>query len=1132
VFARALDDAVAGHARLVLLSGEPGIGKTRLCEELGADARRRGVLGLWGNCYEGEGAAAFWPWVQILRAASRLLDTDTLRQALGSGGPLIVQLVPELRERLPDLPVAPALDSPQARFRLFDSVARFLEQVARNGALLLVLDDLHGADRLSLSLLEFLAHELRDAPVLIVGVYRDLALRRGDVLSETFGELLRVPRSEHLALAGLSAAEVAAVIQLSVGVSPAAALVAAVHKQTEGNPLFVTEYVRTLLREQDHAALSSARAASVFPVPERVQAVIDRRLARLSATCRRVLRVAAVIGREFGFAVLAAALLAGGGEKGEAEAQDVDVSAALDEAWNAGVVGSVSGSAGRYRFTHALIRQALYDALQPGARAGLHHRVATVIEATHEAGEHLAELAHHFFEAAQAGREPGRGASDRDKAVHYAQRAGDKAAALLAYEEAIRLYQLGLNALQLGLAQADRGQLCQLLLRVGNAYNRAAEVTIAKEWFLRAAAAARTLGDRELLSFAALAYGGELTFPEGGYRDDVHIGLLEEAIAAWGDDDHPLHARLLGRLATALYFTHAAPRRAQLCARGLAMARRLDEPATLSQLLQFTHAATWGPNPNDRLSIAQELLELARRLGDRSLAYSAHHWRFCDALDLGDRIAVDTELRACRALAGELRQPQQVGLVSNCAAALDALEGRFGEAERAANDLLVHGQWIGRAVEPIFAIQLFVLRNLQGRQDEMIEPFRALVGLHPGIPALRAALALLFAEVGRHEEALAVAAVMVDAIDEIPWDLNVIPTLAHLGHVCALAGDAERARIAYERLRAYDGLSFTIGNGVAYFGAVSYYLGFIEARLGRDDEAGRHFEDALVMHRQMRAWPWVALTQYEYAALLVARCQPDERERARELLTAALATARELGMRLLETRAQPLAERCQEPGLEAQEAVIRTTNPGADDPTSRTPGIPQLGPDAFHLEGGIWTIAYAGRASRMKDSRGLQHIAYLLRHAGREIHVLELIQVSGIGVQGVGIEHHKPGTGEQGLPVLDAQAKGEYRRRLHALQAELEEAEHHNDPGSVQRTRAEMEMLSEQLAAALGLGGRDRPLGAAAERARTAVTKRIKEAIGKIGTVHPALAEHLKASITTGYFCAYTPMGAVPTWHL
>jgi eukaryotic-like serine/threonine-protein kinase len=291
-----LDDVSAGHGRLFLLSGEPGIGKTRLAEEISNEASARGMRVVWGRCWEGGGAPAYWPFIQILRGYIADRDGEDLEALLGSGASEIARLIPEIKLSLPSLVETKATtDAESARFLLFDAVATLLKNVARRGPLLLVVDDLHDADQPSLQMLRFVARQTKDVRMLIVGTYRDAEVRQSPELATLIGDLIREGRT--ISIAGLSQAEVGEFIELSSVKKADDKLVADLYHATDGNPLFVDGVVRLLAAEGKLAR--TGFDGSAFKIPDGVRESIRRRLAALSDEAKSLLSIASAIGDEF-----------------------------------------------------------------------------------------------------------------------------------------------------------------------------------------------------------------------------------------------------------------------------------------------------------------------------------------------------------------------------------------------------------------------------------------------------------------------------------------------------------------------------------------------------------------------------------------------------------------------------------------------------------------------------------------------------------------------------------------------------------------------------------------------------------------------------------------------------------------
>jgi DNA-binding CsgD family transcriptional regulator len=910
-----LDAAAGGRGGVVLVAGEPGIGKTRLVEELAAQATVCGALVLWGRCWEGEGAPAFWPWIQVVRAYLQTVDPTALRSEMGAGAADIAQLVPSIRDRLPDLPTSPPVEPEAARFQLFDSLAGFLRAAAARRPLLLVFDDLHWADAPSLALLRFVGRELEGAGLLVVGLYRHTEVDPGHPLLVTLADLTRGQHHRRLLLAGLDQGEVANFVALVAGVEPSSALAAAVHQRTDGNPFFVTEVVRLLAGEGRLDAAGTSLLMLATSLPEGVKAVIAERLGRLSDDCRRVLEVAAVVGRDFELRVLQSA----SGLDGDRLLELVE------EAEAARVVAAVPGGLGRWRFAHALVREVLYEGLPAARRIRLHGRVGEALEAVYvaDAGPHLAELAHHFVAAA-----PGSQAIV-GRAVRVAAAAGRRALEVLAWEEAAELFERALAALELA-EQPDPQQRCQLLLALGEARMAASDVAAARAAYQQAGELARRIGFPEALARAGLGLGLEFT---SGIVDPAEVELLEEALEVLGEADSRLRARVLARLARALIFTPQTQRRLALSQEAVELSRRLGDPATLAAVLFDRHMAIWGPDraemADERLAMATEVVGLAERLGDRAMALRGRGLRRTDLLELGDVAGFDADLAAAERAAQALRQLHYHWQLPMARACRALLTGRFGEAEMLAAQGLAIGRRAGdQAVEIYSTGVVGILRFMQGRFGETVEVYQDLAARFPAMPVFRACLAAALAEAARPEEAQAeIERVAADELAVLPQDLVWSLSLSMLAFACHQLGNATRAADVRERLESYADRNIVIGRvGALCLGPAAYFLGLLDLTLGQPDLAVRRFQHAATLAARIQARPIIAMSREGQARALLVRNRPGDHQQAQALLAEVVATAEALGIHGLGERSNAVLKELEAPawpaGLTGREVEV------------------------------------------------------------------------------------------------------------------------------------------------------------------------------------------------------------------
>ncbi len=792
----AVSRAGAGRGSLWMLSGEPGVGKTRLADAAEGLAGEAGLATYWGRCWEGGGAPAYWAWTQVVRAMQRTDSADGL-------GPLGAE--PRAGEETED-----------ARFALFDAFTGFIEKRSAEQPMLIVLDDLHAADVPSLLLLEFLARDLRRLPLVVL-----VTMRPDELEPETRDVVARVAReATPLWIAGLDPAEAEALIHQRTGAAQDPRVTEALHEVTEGNPFFLGEVVRLLHAEGRLEHPESLREG--LPLPAGVRDAVRRRLEPLSADALGVLATAAVLGKEFTLPAL------------EGATDRDDVFELLQEALERRVVVS-GGVPGRMRFAHALFREVLVEGLGASDRAEAHRRCAEALERLYadDPEPRLAELAHHWLEAVPA--------VPPERGIDLAARAGDRSMSLLAYEEAARLYRRALAALELRAAGTDPARRRDLLLELGAALRKAGDPVAARAGFLEAAELSARLGQAERQAQAALGYAGR--YWTSGVVDEQVVAVLEDALAALTPEDTLLRAAVLARLSTELYYAPSDERADAFSAEAVAMAERIGDPGALASVLDARLAATWGPdNLDERLAASRRAQDLAARAGDRETALRDGAFLVTCLLEHGDMAEADAQLESLRSRARYLHQPRFLWHVATLRSLRALMAGRLDEAGRLAEDALAAGlQADERNARHTHAIQMSTQRYLEGRLDEIEVPLRAFVERYPTLVGWRCALALLLAELGRSSEAareldVAAAAGFAGQRRDSHWLLaacRAADCAAKIGHT-GVAEDLREQLLPYARRQVVLGRVATIS-----IGSAARYLGLAEAATGRADAARR-----------------------------------------------------------------------------------------------------------------------------------------------------------------------------------------------------------------------------------------------------------------------------------------------------
>jgi class 3 adenylate cyclase/tetratricopeptide (TPR) repeat protein len=894
----------AGEQRLLLIAGEPGIGKSRLSAELAGELHGSGMTVLWGRC-DPELGVPYQPFVEILTHYARFAAPDVLAQHRARYGNELARLVPELSGSVATTPVTTEGSRQANRHVMFAAVAGLLHTAAVKRALVLVLEDLHWADMPTLLLLKYLQLSAEPMRALLIGTYRSTERTPHQVLDVRLTDLHREQGVELISLGGLPADEVVTMAEdlAEERLEPdGIELVRGVWKQTHGNPFFVGEIVRSL-REAggiSQAARNRVRGESLaLTVPYSIRETIADRVARMGVPAEQVLSSASVIGAEFDVELLAQIC----------EVDQEPLVEVLDAATRAALITEVPGIGMRFSFVHQLIARALYQELGGGRRRLLHVRALDGLEqllGDEARRQRILELAHHALQAVPM--------IPVARSVDYARQAGEHALGQLAPQEALRWFGHALDLHERLGADATDGERrrlhCDLLTGRGIAQQQSGDPQF-RDTLLEAGRLARELSDSERLVRATLANTRGFV-SETGRVDDERVEMLEAALATVGEGDSSGRARLLSVLSGELTFSGDWRRRKALSDEALAIARRLGEPATLIAVLNGRFITIWTPETLDERRSDTELgLTIAEELGDSLALLQAIHWKAAAAVEAGELDLARQLVERQTKLSDRLRQPTLGWLAAYDRTTQALMQGLLEEAERSAEDAR---QVALESEQPeaiaFYAGQLINIRFEQGRLDELEPLIAQQAQANPGIPAFRAALALARSEAGMREEALEVLA--IDAANDfadMPYDSNWLAGMAIYAQACTSLEDPDAASRLYRRLEPWR--RHVAFNSATTWGLVERHLGNLERILGRYDEAEASLISAARRNEAMGTPIWLARTRLDLARLVLER--GGDPARAADLLELAAATARDLGCRSIKRQAAGLLEQAREP---------------------------------------------------------------------------------------------------------------------------------------------------------------------------------------------------------------------------
>lgn len=1013
--------ALAGVGGVVLVAGEPGIGKTALARALSERAQAEGFTVAWGRAWEAGGAPPYWPWVEVVRALMPGIACTPNALATTSRA-VLARLVPELGEG----GAIGEVDAATMRFLTGEAVLALLVAAARVRPVAVVLDDLHAADRGSLEVLRFVAPRVRPLGLVLLGAYREAEAR---VAPDAALALAHASRdAETLRPARLMPEEVTRLVREAVadGVSQLAAEIGAT---SEGNPLFVLEMLR----------LWRAKGPSGRAMPDTVVDVLQQRLALLRPETRRLLELAAAQGRAFDVPWLALA----------ASTSEAQVRETLGEAERADIVVARDGDHGA--FTHVLIRDALYRGLRANARAQVHLACAEALERRSAIDPRVKalSLAHHYLEAAAGD------ASAYPKALTYVRTAAERAVELHAHEDAVALLLRAvalIDARERGPAR-DR-ERAEVLLALGVAHMRAGQPSEGTVACFEAAAIARRIVDADLLARAALAYG---LYARWATVDRDMVALIQEALA--GTPSTSLRARLLARLAAALQPAEDPEMPMALAREALALAEGLDNATRLEVLTGAGSALGYFADPAERKPFNRVMVELATTTGDKvRLARGLLRLVF-DHLESGDIAGADRYVAAHDVLAQDLGLPWLTWMSPLFRGTRATLAGRYDEAEHAIAEALA----------------------VPGRPDDPNARF--------AVEAMRLAI--------NRGRGVSDARAEADVYDRLvtfcdPWFTRAL-------HVSLAAGHPQsKAQVARE-------LAAIMPEVAKWRGRLSVgWLGEAAATLGDPAIAAALYPLVLELAHRNHVWGIGSMVCEGPLSEIAGRLAlvVGDRAAAREQFGVALERAERMGAAVHAARIRGRLAELAGPTSVAVPASVAAAP--ARGPSSTTTW-------SLEREGETWLVAFGGRATRLKDSRGLRILATLVGQPGKDMHVFELLG-----------QEEAHGAGDSG-EVLDRAAIAAYRERIAELESERAEAEGWSDGARAEKLGRELDVLKAEVMRACGLGGRARKDGSQAERARVNVRRRLVDALERITAALPELTPHLERSLKTGVVCAYRP---------
>ncbi len=1096
----AFDAAICGGGGLVMLEGEPGIGKSRLAHEFAKFAQQRGVRVLSASC--SRGLPVFWPWIQMAQQEDFAVEKSPERDS----GALVVE--------------GPA----SSEGRVNAILGKLSKIITRSLPQVIIMDDLHRADPPSVELLGIVAKEFCGPGVLILACYNDCLLRRTPSLAKAFANVASAA-GEFIKLSGLGEDAVGELIEAVTGFKPEHVTIESLVRMSGGNPRLLELAFQRMLGDRSEVGV---------PISGALQPAVERHLELLPESLRASLAVAAVAGSEFDLGVLRQIC-------GRVWERTLE---AIHEAERAGLIARDGTNPNGYRFVHSLIRDAICETLPGVERAVLHRQIADALADLHPFdGKYFGKIADHFWEYARNSPT----ASDAiAKTIEYCGRAANHANTVASFGEATRYYEIALAALDL-CGSGWETERCDLLMGLALA-QRADGRSEALQTFGHAARYAEKIGDANRLAQIALALAGETwTTAMGCLRSPQAKALLERSFSAFESSSvNPLKALVAVRLAAEFCGERRYEKRVQaLLQQAREIARRSRD--TEVHLAMFRYKLLFSLSKPDRVDerIAKSfgMQNLAAAAGKDEAWCEAFAFRVADLLRRGDVVQADAEAAAVYKAALLTKGALFETTIAGYEALRAFIDGRFEDGERKAWQFLRSTRASNGEGVALFVPSVITAFRELDKLNELADFVLKMAERQPWFLLIRASLAQIHLALGEIERARVLFHALADhGFSALDYSFFYGAYLATLAELCVELDEREYAPRLYEALLPHRNLNIVFGQ-LGFLGPAHRYLGMLATMLGRFKEAKAHLLQARCMSFRTGAQPWAAYASHDYARMILVRNEPGGSQDAVSVSTEVLNTALGLGMKDLQRRASVLR-------AEAESANARLAGFSGDvvhtDSIFSAPQEPSVVAESetafeqpkagegegkvFRREGDYWTIVFEGKLLRLKHVKGLSLICCLLRHPEQEFlaSTLETLASGGTTAEIGQSDTRQREPGEARVPVggstpaLDASAKASYACRLLELRDELEEAKSLNDLGKASKIQAEMDFLARELDSAGSRKG-GTAWASEIERYRVNVTNAIRNVVRKIRPNHPSLARYLATTIKTGRVCSFGP---------